>query len=70
MNAALQELRTAASVDDKVDALEKVSQVWTDDVPAVALTHFSSYVAWDSSVHGVRTTSGVTALYDQAWIGQ
>jgi peptide/nickel transport system substrate-binding protein len=70
MTAALEELRTAASVDEKIEALEKVSQIWTDDVPAVALTHFGSYIAWDSSVRDVRATSGVTALYDKAWISR
>ncbi|HEX7096439.1 MAG TPA: ABC transporter substrate-binding protein, partial [Acidimicrobiales bacterium] len=70
MDAALRELRTAVTVEEKVAALEQIARVWTEDVPAVSLVHFPSYVAWNDDVHGVRTTAGVVALYDKAWVSR
>lgn len=68
MDAALADLKAAATDDARRDGLERIAQLYTDDVPMLSLQAIREYIAWDDSVHGIVPNQGTQVFLDKAWI--
>lgn len=69
MDAALKELKAAANDDARRAAMEKIAELYAEDVPVLSLQAVREYIAWDDSVHGIVPNQGTQVFLDKAWIG-
>ena len=68
MDAAVKKLLSAASADDKRTVLGEIQTIWTQTVPVVIWGGLETFIAYDKSVHGLKSTVRETFLFDKAYI--
>ncbi|HEV8296595.1 MAG TPA: ABC transporter substrate-binding protein [Acidimicrobiales bacterium] len=68
MDAALIELKKARSDDAKKAVFKKIADLWVSDVPSVPYSHATDRLLWGAKVHGARTTSQASGVYDKVWL--
>ncbi|HEY8526688.1 MAG TPA: ABC transporter substrate-binding protein [Acidimicrobiales bacterium] len=68
MDAALDDLRLAETLEEQQEALVEVQEIWNRDVPSMNLATVVETIVWDESVHGLTFTSKTVVFFDQAWI--
>jgi peptide/nickel transport system substrate-binding protein len=70
MDSALREVRAAPTDQAKTAAYGKVAQIYTDDVPLLALQAIRERIVWDKSVHGTVANQGTQVFLDKTWIAR
>lgn len=68
MDAAIDELRRAATADEKTAAVEGVQRVWNETFPGVAYAASGTFIAIAPEVRGVVQTSWGTLLFHNAYV--
>jgi peptide/nickel transport system substrate-binding protein len=66
MDAALDELKAAATVEEQNAALAEIQEIWNETVPSVSLATVEEFVAVSDEVAGVQMTAQTVALFDEA----
>lgn len=61
-------IREAASDEDRKAALEKVQDIWRDEMPSVIYAATPERIMWRSEVHGVTPNVASTVLWHDVWI--
>ena len=69
-DAALDAIRVAEDDEARTAAFNDLAEVWTEEVPSVAIGSRRSFLIQQDGVHGLRPTSQVALLLDDAWIDQ
>jgi peptide/nickel transport system substrate-binding protein len=68
MDAALDELKAAASDEEQNAALGQIQEIWNETIPSVTLSAVEGFVGVSDSVGGLRTTAATTVLFDDAYL--
>ena len=68
MDAAMNTLREASTVEEKQEALVGVQEVWNATVPSMVYGHVEEGVVWSDDVEGIEFTSETIALLDRVRI--
>lgn len=68
MDAALDELRTAADVEARRAAIAEIQEVWNATAPSAILRASEYVVAWAPRVHGITFSQEAIAYYDEAYV--
>jgi peptide/nickel transport system substrate-binding protein len=68
MDAALDKLKVATTDDQRTAAYRDLAQTVLSDVPAVVMAALPERIAWNSNVHGVRSVSSGSVMFDGAWL--
>lgn len=70
LDGLLEQLRLAPNEAAKRAVIGQIQELWTADVPALPLATLGVMIAWDKSVHGLKTTISVQVLFDKAFISK
>ena len=70
MNQALDDLGAASTDDAKVDAYERIAEIWNEDVPAAVVGEGYRYFISDPDLHGVDVTAWQMIDLRKAWLDQ
>jgi peptide/nickel transport system substrate-binding protein len=70
IEAAVRQLREAASDADTKAATKKIQEIWNEVVPSVWLGHRVDRMFQSSKVHGLVPTASVVALFEKAWLSR
>jgi peptide/nickel transport system substrate-binding protein len=70
MNAALDQLRAAATPAEMTAATSKIQTIWNESVPEVWFQVAQDTVMWSPKLHGVVPTSQSSVLLAKAWLGK
>jgi len=68
MDAALDELRRAASREEKQAAIAEIQRVWNEDVPSAVIASAKELVATHDHVRGVVYSRDTVPLFHQAFV--
>jgi peptide/nickel transport system substrate-binding protein len=68
LDAALDDLRAARTVEDYQAALEEMQEIWNTDVPTVPLFATRDGTAWRDGIRGVQWHNSFNPLLDRAWL--
>jgi peptide/nickel transport system substrate-binding protein len=68
MDAALNELRTAATPAKETAAVAAIAKVYDTDVPWLNFSYGGRDIMLAKNVHGIQTTSDQCVLFGQAWV--
>jgi ABC-type oligopeptide transport system substrate-binding subunit len=68
VDAAITELKKAATDEAKTAAFKKISDAWAADAPSVPIAHVEERVVWGSKVRGLSTTAQNQVVFTKAWI--
>ena len=69
VDAAITELKKAATDDAKTAAFKKISEAWANDAPSVPIAHVEERVVWSPKVRGLSTTAQNQVVFTKAWAG-
>ena len=69
MDAALRAVRTASTDAEKTAAYKKVAEIYTRDVPALPIDHYSELIVWNKKSHGIVFNADTILHFDKAWTG-
>jgi peptide/nickel transport system substrate-binding protein len=69
MDAALDQLRTAADVEARRAAIAEIQEIWNETVPSAVIRASEYVVASADDVHGLVFDHEVITYFDQAYIG-
>jgi peptide/nickel transport system substrate-binding protein len=70
MDAALDELKAAASPEEQNAALGQIQEIWNETIPSVTLSAVEEFVGVSERVGGLRTTAATTVLFDDAYLSE
>jgi peptide/nickel transport system substrate-binding protein len=68
MDAALEDLKRAAAIDQSKAALDEVQDVWNDTVPTMSLFSVQEYLAYKDEVHGLVFSRDTTVMFYDAYL--
>jgi peptide/nickel transport system substrate-binding protein len=68
MDAALDELRVAATHDAQRTALRQIALIWNDTQPKINLGSVDNMVMYQKNVHGIVGNIDGVVLFDKAWL--
>ena len=68
VDQALKDIRQANNDDEKKAAFKKIAEVMATEVPTLPWAKIEEYIAWPSTIKGVRQTNRSGVLFDKAWI--
>ena len=68
MDAALKELRAAATIEETKDALATMQEVWNETFPLVVVSHSVWAMAAQENVHGIQYGPDATPYFNLAWV--
>jgi ABC-type oligopeptide transport system substrate-binding subunit len=68
MDAAIHEMLGAPNDAARTAAFKKIAELWTKDVPSVALEAVHEYIAWTPKLHGVTPNQSTQVHLDKAWL--
>jgi len=69
MDAALSDLKTSSTDDERTDAWRSITELWNEDMIGVSLFATPQGTFWNTDVHGIRPTGLSAVLLDKTWIG-
>jgi hypothetical protein len=70
MDAALDDLQSARTDEERTAAYTSIAELWSRDVPSVPLLHLEQGVFWREEVRGIRGTGLTSVALDKAWISE
>lgn len=69
-DAALDEMRVASNLDEKIDAYKALSEAWADGMPAAIIATVIQGLVYSEEVHGLKKTSGGIVYFDKAFLSK
>ncbi len=70
MDAAIDELRAAITIEEIQEALRGMQEVWNETFPVIMLTHGVWAIGAQEHVHGLQFGPDNTPYYETAWVEQ
>jgi peptide/nickel transport system substrate-binding protein len=70
MQAALTELREAATPEAELEAMATIQEVWTETVPSLIYSAVEDVVIWSDQVEGLVPTHYSVMYFDDAHVGE
>jgi peptide/nickel transport system substrate-binding protein len=67
-DAALDQMRLAATLDQKKAAYKALSEAWAKDLPAIPIATVYQGVVHAKNIHDLRQTGGGIVSFEKAWI--
>ena len=61
-------LRGAKNDAERAAALEKIQDIWREDMPTAVYEALVEMLAWNKNVHGIRPTVSSSLMFDKAWL--
>ncbi|MEO5840352.1 MAG: ABC transporter substrate-binding protein [Acidimicrobiales bacterium] len=68
VDQALKDIRQAKTDDEKKAAYKKIAETMTAEIPALPWGKIEEFIAWPSSVKGMKQTHRAGVIFDKAWI--
>ncbi len=68
MDAQINAVRSAKNDAERKAALEKIQDIWRQDVPSVVYESLVEVIAWNKNIQGIRPTVATVVMFDKAWI--
>ena len=69
-DAALDQLRLAATLDQKKAGYKALSEAWAKDLPAIPIATVFQGVVHGKNIHDVRQTGGGIVSFEKAWLSK
>jgi peptide/nickel transport system substrate-binding protein len=69
VDAQIQIVRSGKTDAERKAALEKIQDIWRQDMPTPVYEALSEMIAWNKNVHGIKPTVASSVMFDKAWIG-
>lgn len=69
IDALVQQVRSAKDDAARKAALDKIQDIWRQDMPTAVYEALIEYIAWNKNVHGIKSTVASSVMFDKAWIG-
>jgi peptide/nickel transport system substrate-binding protein len=68
MDAALEELRVAGTVEERRDIIGQIQEIWNESGPLAVLRAGEPSVIWADDVHGLRFNQETMIYFDDAYL--
>ena len=68
MDAQIQLVRSAKNDAERKAALDKIQEIWRQDMPTPVYESLIELIAWNKNIKGIRPTVATTVMFDKAWI--
>jgi peptide/nickel transport system substrate-binding protein len=69
VDAQIQLVRSAKSDAERKAALDKIQEIWRQDMPTPIYESLVEMIAWNKNIQGIRPTVASVVMFDKAWIG-
>jgi peptide/nickel transport system substrate-binding protein len=69
VDAQIKIVREGKTDAERKAALDKIQEIWRNDMPTAVYEAVPEMIAWQKKVHGLKMTVGTVVLFDKAWIG-
>ena len=68
MNAAMAELKAAATLEDRKAAMAEIQEIWNATMPSALYQAVQEGVIWQDHVHDLTFTQDAVVMFDDAWL--
>lgn len=68
MDAQIKIIREGKTDAERKGAMEKLQQLWKDEMPTPIYEALVEMIAWNKNVKGIKPTVATVVLFDKAWI--
>lgn len=69
VDALVQQVRSAKDDAARKAALDKIQDIFRQDMPTPVYEALIEFIAWNKNVHGIKPTVASSVMFDKAWIG-
>jgi peptide/nickel transport system substrate-binding protein len=69
VDAQIKIVREGKTEAERKAALDKIQDIWRNDMPTAVYEAVPEMIAWQKKVHGLKMTVGTVVLFDKAWVG-